>query len=108
MYDDFGGPGFDWNGNGRHDSFDSYMDMKAADSSSHNKTNSSNGNKPDNRRVIYDSRKDSDGIALFKAILVCVFCLGGIFLPVSAGAGSLGTAICMLGAVGLSIAVLKI
>lgn len=108
MYDDFGGPGFDWNGNVRHDSFDSYMDMKAVDSSSHNKINASNGNSLDNRRVIYDSCKDSDGLALFKAILVCVFCLGGIFLPVSAGAGPLGMAMCMLGAVGLSIAVLKL
>jgi len=41
-------------------------------------------------------------------LLVCTFCIGGIFLPASVGAGPLGMAMCMLGAVGLSIAVLKI
>ena len=105
MYDNFGGPGFDWNGNGKHDTFDNYMDIKAAGES---KTATGSQKKSSGDIVIYDSTKDSDGVAIFKALLVCAFCLGGIFLPVSADAGPLGMAMCMLGAVGLSIAALKI
>jgi len=105
MYDNFGGSGFDWNGNGKQDSFDNYMDMKASGGA---KTSARGQKKSSGGIVIYDTTKDSDGVAIFKALLVCVFCLGGIFLPVSADAGPLGMAICMLGAVGLSIAVLKI
>ena len=57
--------------------------------------------------VIYDSRKDSDGISILKALTVCGLCLGGMFLPVAANAGDFGTALCLLGSVALGIAVLK-
>lgn len=30
MYDNFDGPGFDWNGNGHRDSVDDYMNYRAA------------------------------------------------------------------------------
>ena len=105
MYDDFGGPGFDWNRNGRHDAFDDYIGMEFTGDS---KNVSGKQKKTSGGIVIYDASKDSDGVAIFKALLVCTFCIGGIFLPASAGAGPLGMAMCMLGAVGLSIAVLKI
>ena len=109
MYDGFGGPGFDWNGNGKQDSFDDYMNMKAAGSSgSHNKTCSKTAGSEKDKWVVYDSRKDSDGVAIFKLLLVCVFCIGGMLLPASVDAGSLGSAICILGALALSFATLKL
>lgn len=109
MYDDFGGPGFDWNGNGKQDLFDDYMNMKAAGSSgSHNKTCSRIADSENDKWVVYDSRKDSDGVAVFKLLLVCVFCIGGLLLPASANAGPVGMAIGMLGALALSFATLKL
>jgi len=105
MFDDFGGPGFDWNGNGKNDLFDNYMDMKV---SCGDKDAAGNRKKRSGGIVIYDSRKDSDGVAIFKLLLVCVFCTGGMILPASVDAGPLGAAICMLGALVLSFAVLKL
>ena len=110
MYDNFGGSGFDWNGNGNADAFDQYVDIEISGSGVHTTSHANNNShgKADECRVIYDSRKDSDGIAIFKALLVCVFCIGGVLLPASGNAGPGGTAICMLGALALSFAVLKI
>lgn len=102
MYDNFGGPGFDWNG--KTDSFDHYMDMKAADSlkaSSGSRTKSSGG------IILYDSTKDSDGVALMKALAVCGLCLVGMMVPATSGMGDLGTLVWLGGCIGLSIRILK-
>ena len=110
MFDDFGGPGFDWNGNGRKDSFDHYMDMKAAGSAgsrSQLKEPAGARKKSSGGIVIYDSTKDSDCVALVKALTVCCLCLGGMLLAVMSNTGDLGTALCLLGGPVLSFMILK-
>ena len=114
MYDNFGGPGFDWNGNGKADSFDRYMDMKAADQSSGAEGKDGGVIGPHDRRknssggiILYDSTKDSDGVALIKALAVCGLCLVGMIVPVTSGMGDLGTLVWLGGCIGLSIRILK-
>ena len=104
MYDNFSGPGFDWNGNGKTDSFDHYMDMKAAASS---KASAGSRTKSSGGIVIYDSTKDSDGVALLKALAVCGLCLVGMIVPVTSEMGDLGTLVWLGGCIGLSIRILK-
>ena len=104
MYDNFGGLGFDWNGNGKTDSFDHYMDMQAADSS---KASSGRRTKSSGGIILYDSTKDSDGVALIKALAVCGLCLVGMIVPVTSGMGDLGTLVWLGGCIGLSIRILK-
>ena len=121
--------GFDWNGNGKSDAFDNYMDMKVGGSDSsdsdgdesetnssptsiHKKSSNSNeskelkgismGGKP-----LYDATKDSNGVTILKSLLVTALCIGGIVLPVVADMGPLGTLLCIFGAIGLSILILK-
>ena len=119
--------GFDWNGNGKSDAFDNYMDMKinncdssdgdesgtsASPTSNHKKYSNSNeseklqgismGGKP-----LYDATKDSNGVTILKCLLVTALCIGGIALPVAADMGPLGTLLCIFGGLGLSILVLK-
>ena len=123
------GGGFDWNGNGKSDAFDNYMDMKvsgsdssdsdgdesgtsASPTSTHKKSINSNeskelkgismGGKP-----LYDATKDSNGVTIFKSLLVTALCIGGIALPVAADMGPLGTLLCIFGGLGLSILILK-
>ena len=123
------GGGFDWNGNGKSDSFDNYMDMKVSSSdssdsdgnesgtsasptSTHKKSINSNeskelkvismGGKP-----LYDATKDSNGVTILKSLLVTALCIGGIILPVAADMGPLGTLLCIFGGLGLSILILK-
>ena len=115
MYDNFGGPGFDWSGNGRYDAFDDYMNMEAAGGSGAGRGQGAadgkgpriNQKKPSGGIVIYDSTKDSDGIALVKALTVCGLCILGFAVPVSVGMGDLGTILWMGGCIGLSVKVLK-
>ena len=123
------GGGFDWNGNGKSDAFDNYMDMKVSGSDSsdsdgdesgtsasptsiHKKSINSNeskelkgismGGKP-----LYDATKDSNGVTILKSLLVTALCIGGIILPVAADMGPLGTLLCIFGGLGLSILILK-
>ena len=121
--------GFDWNGNGKSDAFDNYMDMKVSGSdssdsdgeesgtssspnSTHKKSINSNeskelkgismGGKP-----FYDATKDSNGVTILKSLLVTALCIGGIALPVAADMGPLGTLLCIFGGLGLSVLILK-
>ena len=121
--------GFDWNGNGKSDAFDNYMNIKVSGSDSsdsdgdESETNSSPtvthkkysnlneskelkgisiGGKP-----LYDATKDSDGVTILKSLLVTALCIGGIVLPVASDMGVLGTLLCIFGAIGLSILILK-
>ena len=123
------GGGFDWNGNGKSDAFDNYMDMKvsgsdssdsdgdesgtsASHTSTHKKSINSNeskelkgismGGKP-----LYDATKDSNGVTILKSLLVTTLCIGSIVLPVVADMGPLGTLLCIFGGLGLSILILK-
>ena len=123
------GGGFDWNGNGKSDAFDNYMDMKVSgndssnsdsdesetstsSTSTHKKSSNSNeskelkgismGGKP-----LYDATKDSNGVTILKSILVTALCIGGIVLPVAVDMGPIGTLLCIFGGLGLSILILK-
>jgi len=118
---------FDWNGNGKSDAFDNYMDMKvsgnsdsdskesgtnASSSSSCKKTSTTNENKElkgisMGGKPLYDATKDSNGVTILKCLLVTALCIGGIALPVAADMGTLGTLLCIFGGLGLSILILK-
>lgn len=121
--------GFDWNGNGKSDAFDNYMDMKVSgsdssdsdgdesgandsSSSSCKKTRTTNENKElkgisMGGKPLYDATKDSNGVTILKCLLVTALCIGGIALPVVADMGTLGTLLCIFGGLGLSILILK-
>ena len=120
------GGGFDWNGNGKNDAFDNYMDMQVSssnnsDNAQENGTNvgssckkSINTNESKELKGIsmggkplYDATKDSNGITILKCLLVTVLCIGGIALPVAADMETFGTLLCIFGGVGLSILILK-
>ena len=121
------GGGFDWNGNGKSDAFDNYMDMKISDCDSsdgdesgtsasptvnHKKSSNSNENKELKGisivgKPLYDATKDSDGVTILKSLLVTALCIGGIVLPVAADMGPIGTLLCIFGGLGLSILILK-
>ena len=119
---------FDWNGNGKSDAFDNYMDMKVSgsdssgndDESEANDSSSSSckktSNTTDNKELkgismggkpLYDATKDSNGVTILKCLLVTALCIGGIALPVVADMGTLGTLLCIFGGLGLSILILK-
>lgn len=123
------GGGFDWNGNGKSDAFDNYMDMKVSGSDSSDSDGDENGTdagpastykKPSNSnkskelkgismggKPLYDATKDNNGVTILKCLLVIALCIGGIALPVAADMGTLGTLICIFGGLGLSIFILK-
>ena len=123
------GGGFDWNGNGKSDAFDNYMDMKvsgsdssdsdgnesgtsASPTSTHKKSSNSTVNKElkgisMGGKPLYDATKDSNGVTILKSLLVTALCIGGIALPVAADMGPLGTLLCIFGGLGLSILILK-
>ena len=123
------GGGFDWNGNGKTDAFDNYMDMKVSGSdssdndsdesgistgfiSTHKKSsNSSEGKELEGismgGKPLYDATKDSNGVTILKSLLVTALCIGGIALPVAADMGPLGTLLCIFGGLGLSVLILK-
>ena len=120
---------FDWNGNGKSDAFDNYMDMKvsgsdssdsdgnesgtsASPTSTHKKSSNSTVNKElkgisMGGKPLYDATKDSNGVTILKCLLVTALCIGGIALPVAADMGTLGTLLCILGGLGLSVLILK-
>ncbi len=123
------GGGFDWNGNGKSDAFDNYMDMKvsgsdssdsdgnesgisASPTSTHKKSSNSTVNKElkgisMGGKPLYDASKDSNGVTILKCLLVTALCIGGIVLPVVADMGTIGTLLCIFGGLGLSVLILK-
>ena len=123
------GGGFDWNGNGKSDAFDNYMDMKVSSSdssdsdgnesgtsanptSTHKKSSNSTVNKElkgisMGGKPLYDATKDSNGVTILKCLLVTALCIGGIALPVATDMGTLGTLLSIFGGLGLSILILK-
>lgn len=122
----FDGDGFDWNGNGKNDAFDNYMDMKLSSNddsnddgkkkgsfaSSKGKSSDSTNNKEHKGisigdKQFYDASKDSDGVVIVKCILAIAACIGGVAVGIAADAGSLGMAICIFGGLGLGFFILK-
>lgn len=120
------GFGFDWNGNGKMDSFDHYMNMKIINESNSDddlnkqKISKSTNNSPSDsqsaketpsiymgNKKIYDSTKDSNGITIFKSFLVTAICIAGILIPVIAEMEGLPVALFPLGAVLISVLILK-
>lgn len=118
--------GFDWNGNGKRDAFDNYVDMQIingdnssedAEEANPNTKNNTSYSKPiDNKELkgismggkpLYDASKDSNGITVLKCFLVTALCIGGIILPVATDMGTLGTLLCIFGGLGLSVLILK-
>lgn len=112
-----GGGRFDWNGNGKKDHFDRFMDMKVSDRNKPENAQNSSSNKKSNDEELkgismgdkpfYDATKDSNGVIILKCLLVTALCIGGIALPVVAEMGTLGTLLSIFGGLGLGILILK-
>ena len=58
-------------------------------------------------KPLYDARKDSDGMKILKSLTVTALCIGGMALPIATDMGELGMLLCLAGAVGLSMLILK-
>ena len=87
--------GRDWNGNGKQDSFDRFMDYKTG------------SNTPSSRKDTHqtDNAKEtpqSNGTVIFKSLLTLGLCFAGFAIPASADMGPLGAAISLLSAVAVS------
>lgn len=87
--------GRDWNGNGKKDSFDRFIDYKA----SSNNCNVTSNNKTNTQPSGQKDTPQNDGAVIFKSLLTVGLCIAGFVLPISADMGSFGTAICLLSAV---------
>ena len=90
--------GRDWNGNGKSDSFDRYIDYKA---SSVGNTNS-NTHKPNGASNSNSEESQSDGAIFLKSLATIGLCIAGVAIPVSADVGPSTTAIFLLAAVYIS------
>lgn len=115
--------GHDWNGNGKTDAFDHYMNMKIIAASSKdnasgnapgNSTKTTGGNeKPEAAGIsmfgkpMYDATKDSSGMTILKSLLVVGLCIAGIAIPVAGEMEGLAVALFPLGAVGLSVLIMR-
>lgn len=89
----------DWNGNGKQDSFDRFIDYKI---SSGNNSNSSSNHKDAQQVSDAKDTPQNNGNVIFKSLLTIGLCFAGFALPASADMGSLGAAICLLSAVAIS------
>lgn len=117
----FSGGMFDFNSDGKMDAFEraaEYQflnDVVFADdlsrstrpSFSRNPSVSSAAGISMGGKVIYDATKDSNSGSIFKSLLVIGLCIAGIAIPVSVGMEGFALALFPLGAVGLSILILK-
>lgn len=90
--------GRDWNGNGKSDSFDRYIDYKASGAGNSNSTtHKSNGSSHSNNK-----EPQSDGAIFLKSLATIGLCIAGIAIPVSADVGPSTTVIFLLAAVYIS------
>lgn len=96
----FHGCGRDWNGNGKRDSFDRYIDYKAS-SSTCNKGSSTHKAKESFAERNEESQRN--GTTILKSLLTISLCFAGFALPIATDMGSLGTAICLFSAVAISV-----
>lgn len=92
--------GRDWNGNGKQDSFDRFIDYKI---SSSNNNNTTSNRKTEHQTDDQKTAPQSNGIVFLKSMLTIGLCFAGFALPISANMESLGTAICLLSAVAISV-----
>lgn len=92
--------GFDWNGNGRRDSFDSFVDMKLTNSCN-------NSNNLSNQNQNNFSNNSSNNETSFKPFIIITLCVLGVILPIIFEFGKTATCICLLIAVALSIIVIR-
>lgn len=127
--------GFDWNGNGSHDVFDSYMDMQlsgcgedpgdegAYGSYTGNRNRSADRFSPNSRHCgrtfpkeepkkpavtfMGDSSKDDNSTVIAKSIGITFCCLGGILFPAMVGMGPLGALVCIVIGLGISFFIMK-
>lgn len=89
--------GNDWNGNGKRDAFDRYVDMKAS--------NNDDSSAPKDGRSSDETQHESqgNGITIVKSLLTIGICLGGFILPAAADMGTGAAAIYLLAAVGIGV-----
>ena len=111
--------GPDWNRNGKTDAFDHYMNTKvmeaaSKDSASGNSTKTIGDSEEPKAagismfgKPMYDATKDSNGVTILKSLLVVGLCIAGIVIPVVGEMEGLAVALFPLGAVGLSVLIMK-
>lgn len=96
-------PGFDWNGNGKRDAFDRFMDMKVmsevskksneASASTQKKTTSMNNINSQPRE-----NQQSNGLVIFKSLLAIGLVVGAFVACLSGEMGKLGMGLLLIGA----------
>ena len=99
--------GFDWNNNGKRDSFDAFMDMEIMNETGKSSSEKSSSNGASTKKTVYDASKDSDGAVILKCIVVTAICVGVMLLPLFIEAGSLFFGIIMLAAAFFGAAILS-
>ena len=115
--------GPDWNRNGKTDAFDHYMNMKVMEAASKDSASgSTSGNTPKTTgsneksevkgismfgKPMYDATKDSNGMIILKSLIAVGLCIAGIAIPVVAEMEGIAVALFPLGAVGLSVLIMK-
>lgn len=123
----FSGGMFDFNSDGKTDAFERAVEYQFLndvvfaddgtsedeDSDSDNLSRSTNPSASSaagismGGKVIYDATKDSNGGSILKSLLVIGLCIAGIAIPVFASMEGFVLALFPLGAVGLSVLILK-
>ncbi len=112
-------PGFDWNGNGKSDAFDTFMDMQVMSSSSDDKSNDadddnyarhSSTSTNQHRKSITQSQQntqESNGSVIGKCALAIGLCAGAFALCMSGEIGELGMGLLLIGAAIVGYLILK-
>ena len=99
--------GFDWNNNGKRDSFDAFMDMEIMNETGKSSSEKNSSNGASTKKTVYNASKDSDGAVILKCIVVTAICVGAMLLPLFIEAGSLFFGIIMLAAAFFGAAILS-
>ena len=94
--------GFDWNGNGKSDLFDHYMNMKSMSNSS-----SKISNKKEEKSTDNNAKTDSNGTVIVKSLIAIGLCVLAFAICLSGDVGKLGMAILHIGAAILGYNILK-
>ena len=91
--------GRDWNGNGKSDSFDHFIDYKA----SSNSNNTASNSKTDTQPAEQTDTPQNNGAVILKSLLTIGLCIAALVLPASADMGPLGTVIFSFSAVAICV-----
>ena len=88
--------GFDWNGNGKSDTFDHFMDMKVTSSSTNDNLDVRKTSTNEAKET--QAKQDDNATTTAKSVLCVAVCLIAFAICLSGGVSKLGMALIMIGA----------